>query len=239
MPANKITAYLAPYYDFLRNLIVDSTRAWQAWSVLKKLLITLILLVVLLSVWYFDFPSVALLRQWADGTGTWFIFVFWAAYVFITQFPIPRTFLTLASGILFGPLLGILITLSATTVSAVISLLIVRRILGDWMTPRLQHPAVAGINERLRQRGWLAVGSLRMIAGIPFSILNYTVALTSVKVMPFAVATFVGSAPGSIATVFLGDTLTGQANPLIMMATIILACLGLAGLLLDKRLPLT
>ena len=76
-------------------------------------------------------------------------------------------------GILFGTGRGILIALTATTVSAVISLLIVRTLLRDWVEPRLTHPAVESINRRLEERGWLAILSLRMIAAVPFSIMNY------------------------------------------------------------------
>lgn len=138
---------------------------------------------------------------------------------------------------LFGPWEGILLALSATTVSAMISLTVVRRLLGDWIRPRLTHPGVVGINARLRQRGWLAVASLRMIAGIPFSVLNYVAGLTSVPLLPFAVATLLGSAPGTIVVVLLGDTLTGEADPLMLWAMLALALLGILGLVLDARVP--
>ena len=127
--------------------------------------------------------------------------------------------------------------LTATTVSAAVSLSVVRYFLGDWMAPRLAHPAVAGINARLRARGWLAVTSLRMIAGVPFSVLNYAAALTSVPLVGFTVATLVGSAPGTIATVFLGNTLTGKADPTIMVITVCLTCVGVLGLVFDRKLP--
>lgn len=112
-----------------------------------------------------------------------------------------------------------------------------RGLLGEWIRPYLRHPAVAGINRRLEQRGWLAVASLRMIAGIPFSVLNYAAALTSVRLVPFTVATFIGSAPGTIAMVFFGDTLTGEADPVIIAITVALAVVGVVGLLLDSRIP--
>lgn len=84
----------------------------------------------------------------ADGAGSWFIVLFWIGYVVLTLFPLPRTLWTVSAGLLFGPATGLLIALTALTASAIIALLVVRGLLGDWMRPRLKHPAVAGINAR-------------------------------------------------------------------------------------------
>ena len=184
-----------------------------------------------------DVPPLSTLRTWSEQTGPWFPALFWLLYVLITQFPIPRTLMTVSAGILFGSGRGILLALSATTVSAVISLLIVRTLLRDWVEPRLTHPAVTNINRRLEQRGWLAVLSLRMIAAVPFSVMNYAAALTRVHVLPFALATLVGSAPGTILVTLFGDTLTGQADPMFVAVMAVLAAVGIAGLVLDTRLP--
>lgn len=105
------------------------------------------------------------------------------------------------------------------------------------MAPRLTHPAVAGINHRLRERGWLAITSLRMIAAVPFSILNYVAALTSIPLIGFTVATLIGSAPGTIATVLLGNTLTGDTDPLYIVSALVLMVIGFGGLALDTKLP--
>ena len=186
-----------------------SIRSWPLW---QKLVVGLLVAGMIIITFTVKVPSLATMNAWAAGTGRWFVMVFVLGYVVVTQFPIPRTIFTLSSGVLFGPWLGIVVALTATTVSAAVSLSVVRYFLGDWMAPRLAHPAVAGINARLRARGWLAVTSLRMIAGVPFSVLNYAAALTSVPLVGFTVATLVGSAPGTIATVFLGNTLTGKAG---------------------------
>lgn len=184
-----------------------------------------------------DVPPLSTLREWADTLGPWFPIVFWLFYVLITQFPIPRTLMTVSAGILFGTVRGILIAITATTVSAVISLLVVRTLLRDWIAPRLTHPAVERINQRLEQRGWLAILSLRLIAAVPFSILNYVAALTRVPVVPFAAATLIGSLPGTVLVTIFGDTLTGQANPVVIAVMAVLAAVGIAGLIVDARLP--
>lgn len=228
---------MSSVFDFFLRLFGDVISAIKGWNLGKKLLVACTLIAFVLTTLFVDIPSLQQFRYWSDELGPVFPVIFTVLYVLITQFPIPRTLLTLSSGVLFGPLLGIFIALMSTTVSAAISLTVIRYFLGDWMAPRLTHPAVAGINHRLRERGWLAITSLRMIAAVPFSILNYVAALTSVPLIGFTVATLVGSAPGTIATVLLGNTLTGDTDPFYIVSALVLMVIGFGGLALDTKLP--
>lgn len=207
------------------------------WSWPRRLAVTAALLACIAVTVLVELPSVETLQSWAGTAGNPFVVLFWVGYVALTQFPVPRTIFTLASGVLFGPWQGVLIALTATTASAALSLLVVRGLLGDWMAARLTHPAVAGVNKRLEERGWLAVTSLRMIAGVPFTVLNYAAALTSVPLGMFTLATFIGSAPGTVVTVVLGDALGGDPDPLVIALTVVLAVLGVVGLAVDQLLP--
>lgn len=205
----------------------------------RRIALLACLLVAFVAAWLLlEVPPLSVMRQWSEAAGAWFPALFWLLYVVITQFPLPRTIMTVSAGILFGTVAGIGIAITATTVSAVISLLLVRFMFRDFVAPRLTHPAVETVNKRLEQRGWAAVASLRMVAFIPFSIMNYTAALTRVPVVPFALATLVGSLPGTVITVLFGDTLTGEANPAVVAATVVLTLVGLGGLLIDARVPL-
>ncbi|VTQ80336.1 TVP38/TMEM64 family inner membrane protein ydjZ [Corynebacterium pseudotuberculosis] len=203
----------------------------------KKISVFALGILFILTTILVDIPSIETLRSWADNAGSAFVILFAFLYIGITQFPIPRTLLTLSAGVLFGSIKGIVIALTCTTISAVISLLIIRTLLGEWMEPRLTHPAVSGINSRLRHRGWLAVASLRMIAGVPFSIMNYVAALTSVPPLGFALATLIGSAPGTIVVVILGDSILHGTDVKILLFSASLAFLGILGLLIDARMP--
>ncbi|WP_070977212.1 MULTISPECIES: TVP38/TMEM64 family protein [unclassified Corynebacterium] len=203
-----------------------------------RVMVILVLLAIALWVWrFFEIPSLSTFREWADSTGTWFPVVFWLLYVLITQFPIPRTLLTISSGVLFGGWFGILLAITATTASAGLSLTVVRFLLRDWVESKISHPKLHMINERLEQRGWLAVMSLRLIPGIPFSVMNYASALSRVRLLPFMGATLIGSAPNTILVALFGDTLSGDANPVLLGAVFALSVLGVTGLIIDARHP--
>ena len=189
-------------------------------------------------VWVVDVPTMQELRGWADATGSWFPVVFFLAYVGFTQLPVPRTVFTLGSGILFGALPGIALALLATGTSALVSLAVVRLFARDWARGLLvRYRRLMDVDRRLEGRGWLAVASLRMIAAVPFAPLNYACALSSIRPLPFFLATLIGSAPGTIATVLFGDALAGGMDARILVITALLVCVGVAGLVIDARMP--
>lgn len=179
-------------------------------------------------------PTALQLRDWATSAGVWFPLAFLAAHIVVTVFPFPRTAFTLAAGLLFGPYLGIPLAVLASTVSAVVALLLVRA--AGWQLNRLvSHPRVDSLDARLRERGWLAVVSMRMIPAMPFSVVNYAAGASTVRVLPYTLATVVGLLPGTAAVVVLGDALTGNVSPALFVVSLCTAALGIAGLVYEIR----
>ncbi|WP_396933380.1 TVP38/TMEM64 family protein [Mycolicibacterium sp.] len=180
-------------------------------------------------------PTAMQLRDWATSVGPWFPLAFLGAHLLVTVFPFPRTAFTLAAGLLFGPALGVGIAVVASTGSAVIALLLIRA--AGWQLSRLvRHPRVDTLDARLRQRGWPVVISMRLIPAVPFSVLNYAAGASSVRLVPYTVATVIGLLPGTAAVVILGDALTGNISPSLFVVSACTAALGIAGLVYEERL---
>lgn len=175
------------------------------------------------------------IEDWAARLGWAFPVVFVLLQVLVTTTPVPRTLFTLAAGVLFPPLFAVLIALLATTITAVAVYLAVRRLGREAVAARLTHPTAQVIERRLDRRGWLAVGSLRMIGFIPFSLVNYCAGLSAVRLAPYTVATVLGSLPGTVAVVFLGEALTGGLDPVLLTVSGAGLLLGLVGLWADGR----
>jgi len=179
-------------------------------------------------------PTAVQMRDWARSVGPWFPLAFLAAHIVVTVFPFPRTVFTLTAGLLFGPYLGIPLAVLASTASAVIALLLVRA--AGWQLSRLvRHSRVESVDARLRERGWLAVISMRMIPAMPFSVVNYACGASAVRVLPYALASLVGLMPGTAAVVILGDALTGNVSPLLFVVSLCTASIGLTGLIYEIR----
>jgi len=200
-----------------------------------RVLATVAVITVLLALAsWLPLPAPVQLRDWAQSVGPWFPLAFLAAHIVVTVAPFPRTAFTLAAGLLFGPALGIALAVVASTVSALIALLLVR--MAGWQLTRLvRHGAIHTVDERLRERGWVAILSLRLMPVVPFSAINYAAGASAVRLLPYTVATVIGLIPGTAAVVVLGDALTGHVSPLLYAVSACTGALGLTGLIMEIR----
>ncbi|ORB86858.1 hypothetical protein B1987_27280 [Mycobacterium kansasii] len=192
--------------------------------------ITVLVLVALLV----RLPTAMQLRDWATSVGPWLPLAFLVAHIVVTVPPFPRTAFTVAAGLLFGPLVGALIAVIASTASAVIAMLLVRAT--GWRLDRLvRRRAIFRLDERLRERGWLSILSLRLIPAVPFAAINYAAGASAVRVMPYMWATLAGLLPGTAAVVILGNALAGDGSPLLTLVWVCTGTLGMAGLIFEIR----
>ncbi len=180
------------------------------------------------------FPNAMQLRDWATAAGPWLPPAFFAAHALVTVLPFPRTAFTLAAGLLFGPGIGIGLAVTASACSALLALLAVRA--AGWQLNRLvDHPGIDALDSRLRERGWPAVLSLRLIPAVPFSVLNYAAGASSVRTAPYLLATLAGLVPGTSAVVILGDAITGDVSPVLLLVSLCTGGIGVCGLLYEAR----
>ena len=179
-------------------------------------------------------PAPVQLRDWAESAGPWFPLAFLMAHIVVTVVPVPRTAFTLAAGLLFGPVLGVVIAVAASTMSAMLAMLLVRA--AGWQLNRLvRHRSIHTVDERLRERGWPAILSLRLIPAVPFSAINYAAGASAVRVLPYVLATLAGLLPGTAAVVILGDALAGHPSPLLALVSLGIGTMGVTGLVIEIR----
>ncbi|MCY7343845.1 MAG: TVP38/TMEM64 family protein [Pseudonocardia sp.] len=191
--------------------------------------------VVLLVVRAGGVPDV---RAAVAAAGIWAPMLFVLLQGAVTITPLPRTVFTVAAGVLFGSVAGVLLAVAGTTLAAVAAFWLVRR-LGAGFVQRHSHRAGIGwVRARLDQRGLLAVMSLRMIPMVPFAILNYASGLSGVKFVPYMIGTVLGVLPGTVAIVVLGDVAVGgQPHPALFAVSVLSGLIGVGGALLAARRP--
>ena len=223
-----------PLATVLRNVASALTSTARQVSRTRILITTAAVAAVVAVVLLVPLPTAVQLRDWAISVGPWFPPAFLGAQVMVTVLPFPRTAFTLAAGLLFGPALGVAIAVTASTISALLALLAVRG-LGWQLSNLVSHPAVEAVDARLCERGWPAVLSLRLIPVVPFSVLNYAAGASSVRVLPYLLATVAGLLPGTAAVVILGDALTGNVSPLLTLVSMCTAAVGIGGLAYERR----
>jgi len=218
----------------LRSLAGALAAASRQLRPLKFLAIVAGITILVAVAMFVPVPTAVQLRDWAESLGPWFPLAFLLAHIVFTVVPVPRTAFTLAAGLLFGPVPGVVIAVAASTGSAVLAVLLVRA--AGWQLNRLvRHRAVDKVDERLRNRGWRAILSLRLIPVVPFAALNYAAGASAVRMIPYTLATLAGLLPGTAAVVILGDALAGHASPVLYLVSLCTGALGLTGLLLEIR----
>ncbi len=203
---------------------------------IRLLIAVSLLMAATVTVAVMPVPTPLQIRAWAQSVGVAAPLLFLLGHALVTVAPVPRTVFTLAAGLLFGPLLGVGLSLAATMLSAVLAFGLVRRLSGGPLRPQMDRQVLRAVDARLRRRGWLAVASLRLIPAVPFSVLNYCSALSSISFRHYLAGT-VGIVPGSVAVVVLGDALTGTTSPALLAVSLVAAAIGVLGLIAEARFP--
>lgn len=177
-------------------------------------------------------------RATVASAGLWAPLLFVGVHSVVTVSPFPRTIFTVAAGVLFGSAAGVVLTITATVLSAAAAFWLVRAVGGDAVERFAPPAAVAWVRTRLQRRGLLAMISLRLIPALPFSVMNYASALSGVRFLPFLLGTLLGVLPGTVAVVVLGDAaLGGDPPPALLAVSVAGAVVGITGALVAARRP--
>jgi len=126
-----------------------------------------------------------------------------AAYAVRPLAAFSATLLTVAGGVLYGPLAGIALVIVGANTSALVAYGLGRGLGAELAGPALAHPRLAGITGRLRERTFETVLSLRFLFA-PYDAVNYLAGASRLRPLPFVLATAIGSLPGTIVFVLFG-----------------------------------
>jgi len=183
-------------------------------------------------------PDVAAVHHLVGAAGVWAPAVFVLVQVVATVGPVPRTVFTIAAGVLFGSVWGLLVAVGATVVAAVVAFLLVRRGTVRMRSRFADRRALRWVHVRLHRRALLAVTSLRLMPVAPFPVANYLFGVSGVAFVPYLVGTVIGVLPGTVAVVVLSDSLAGGTpDPRLFTISIVCGVLGTVGALLTVRRP--
>jgi len=134
-------------------------------------------------------------------TAAVFFLVFFAG----TSFSLPITgVLSVVSGIIFGPVIGFLISLFACTLGGTVALFSTRFLFHDLVKRRFSVH-INMINRGIEKEGAFYVFGLRMVPVIPFALLNVLVGLTSMRAPIFFISTLAGMIPILMVLTYTGS----------------------------------
>lgn len=145
----------------------------------------------------------------------------------------------MAAGYLFGLMTGTLYTIIAAMIGSVISVLVVRYALSNFMTARYQT-RLDHFNERMAKYGSGYLVTLQLLTVVPFFVINTLAALAGVSIPTVIWTTLVGATPPYFLYILTGKELTtihspGEIlKPHILILFLLLALLSLAPAILRR-----
>ncbi len=147
------------------------------------------------------------LRQVVAAYGMWGPVVYLSFWLLVTGMFMPVTPLVLAGGVLFGPVWGEIYVLIGATAGATLTFLVARYLAREWVAGKLAGSRLMSLDEKVARQGWKIVALSRVIPIFPFPLVNSAFGLTRVSLPSFAVATFFGLFPVTMAYVYFSDNL--------------------------------
>jgi uncharacterized membrane protein YdjX (TVP38/TMEM64 family) len=146
---------------------------------------------------------------------------------------IPLTMLIAATGIVFGPWLGMLYSLLGATLSAVFVYGIGREV-GRDAVRRVAGRRINDLSRRIAKRGLLAMLFVRIVPIAPFSIINLVAGASHLGFRDFLLGTILGLLPGTVLISFFVDRILAAVRhpgPVTFALLALVAGVAIAGTL--------
>ena len=174
------------------------------------------------------------------------LLVFCAAYVIGTLVLLPAWIFPIAAGAAFGPFWGLVAAAASATLAATSAFFVARHI----VRARVERAArrnetFAAVDKAVGREPWKVVALLRMSPVLPSGVKSYFLGLTSVRPLPYILASASGMFPGIALKVYLGhlgrDALIGGPVKWAVLAAGVAATVAITvivGRAVRKRLGL-
>jgi uncharacterized membrane protein YdjX (TVP38/TMEM64 family) len=170
----------------------------------------LVILVLLAVAGAVRFLPIADLAQWLAGRpevlGWWAPVLFVLLFVGLAVVLLPAWPLNVAAGVMFGPVLGSLMTCLASNTAAAVSFLI-GRALGRRKAARLvqRYPKLDAVYQTLRRGdSWKLVAAVRLSHALPFGLQNFLLGASPVRFWTYLLTTIAVTLPGICVVTYLG-----------------------------------
>jgi uncharacterized membrane protein YdjX (TVP38/TMEM64 family) len=231
--------------DLVIDTLVPEEHARSASGPLLRTMAIILVMIVFAAVWHWtplhDILDprrlAAIAMPLRDQPWTWAV----AMLVFIGAglMSFPLTLLVLQTGLVFGALLGVAISLVGALASGTLTYFI-GRLIGRDTVRKLGGRRLRYLTARLRRSGLIAVVSVRVMPIAPFSIVNVIAGATGVRFSRFFLGSAIGLLPGIVAINVFGASvftaMAGRDPKALLTAVAVGAGLVASGLWLRRRI---
>ena len=149
-------------------------------------------------------------------------------FIIATLFLLPGSILVIAGGIVFGPLLGTLLSLIAATLASSSSFLLARWLGRDLLLKYVGHShTFQAIEKGIARNGIDFLILTRLIPLFPYNIQNYAYGLTTIAFWPYTLISALTTLPGIVIYTVMASDLANEGITLRFILQLCLAGLAL------------
>jgi len=145
--------------------------------------------------------------------------------------PIPAIPIVIVNALLYGPWLGTLISWSSAQVAAAMCFFLSRALGRHFVERFIPAKSLEKLDGFFAREGALAVLVLRLIPYVSFDAVGYAAGLTSMKFLPFIVATGLGQLPAATVYSFAGANIVDEPGHALRIALVFLSVMAVVGAL--------
>jgi uncharacterized membrane protein YdjX (TVP38/TMEM64 family) len=152
--------------------------------------------------------------------------------------PIPLLVFAVANGYVFGPVIGFVISWTASVIGAGISFQLSRTVKRAAKI-NFEKPFLVKVDQMVTRNGFMAILVLRLVPWVSSALLNYTAGFTGIRFSTFMAATAVAKVPLIGAFTLLGGNLGSSNRQVALLSLVVLviaaAVIYIPGLLKKRR----
>lgn len=142
---------------------------------------------------------------------------------------VPGPLLAAGSGLLFGPVLGTVVTLCSAALTATIAAYFGRRAGRDSARALVGAEWAGRIDDQIRRRGLWAVVGQRFVPGISDALASYVFGAFGLPLWQMAAGALIGSAPRAFVYTALGASISNLNSPLAYAAVAVWCVTAIIG----------
>jgi uncharacterized membrane protein YdjX (TVP38/TMEM64 family) len=170
-----------------------------------------------------------ILAHWLAQYGWWAPLLYVLVYVVATFLLLPSTPINLVGGAVFGLFWGMVWTTIGAVGAAVICFWFSRTLGRDFVQQRFgrrwQH-----LDQEIAAGGLFYMIAVRLLPLLPYGLVNFGAGVSGVRFQDYLLGTAIGTVPGLLPFVMMGDGLTdlrrGDLWPLTVASTLVALLLG-------------
>jgi uncharacterized membrane protein YdjX (TVP38/TMEM64 family) len=145
------------------------------------------------------------LQSWVVQLGPAAFVVFGMVYAIATATISPTAPFSIAAGLLFGVAAGLPVAMVSAISAAAAGYYISRRFFRGHIAKIVaKRPMLSALDHAIAVQGWRVVYLVRLSPLVPFSLQNYMLGVTRVRIVPYLLATVAGILPYTALWVYVG-----------------------------------